>query len=343
MAAHGSTARAYRRRVRTTRRFRVLVALAGGLLMLAAGCSSGGGQPDNDAAGEGFPVTITHEFGETTIPAEPTRVVTVGFNGQDFALALGVQPVGVREYLGYDAPARPWAQELLPAEPIPTVGSQEIDLERVAILQPDLILAINGYLDQDSYDKLSKIAPTVAQSADYAQGNTPWEKQLRTTARALGKPEAAEPLIADTDAAFDEAVARHPEFQGLSAAFAMFQDGAYSLGADDYRTQWLTRLGFTVPDTSGKVSAERYDLLDTDVLVAEGDTRSLDGSALYQGLPVAREGRTVELGGFADDFAGALGFNSPLSLRYVLDVAVPRLAAAVDGDPGTAVAPYPGG
>lgn len=326
------------------RRGGALLAFLGGLLIVVTGCSSGDTEPTAEAASGAFPVTITHEFGETTIPSEPTRVVTAGFNGQDFTLALGVQPVGVREYLGYDAPERPWAQDMLSGEPIPTVGSQELDLEKIAAVQPDLILAINAYLDQDTYALLSKIAPTVAQSADYAQGNTPWQEQLRTTATALGRTDQVDPMIARTDEAFDTAVAQHPEFQGRTATLAMLSDGATTVfGPDDYRTQWLKRLGFTIPDTDGPISAERYDLLDTDVLVTEGDQSVLDNSAVFTNLGVARDGRIVHLGGFDDDFAGALGFNSPLSLGYVLDVAVPRLSAAVDGDPSTAVEPFTGG
>ena len=41
-----------------------------------------------------FPVTIAHKFGETTITAEPRRVVTVGLKEQDDCLAVGVVPVG---------------------------------------------------------------------------------------------------------------------------------------------------------------------------------------------------------------------------------------------------------
>src|SRR6056297_4028745 len=66
-----------------------------------------------------FPVTIEHKFGATTIDEEPHRVVSVGFNEHDFLLALGVVPVGLRDWFG-DRPngAWPWAQdELGDAEP----------------------------------------------------------------------------------------------------------------------------------------------------------------------------------------------------------------------------------
>src|SRR3712207_477851 len=123
---------------------RLAVPLA--VLALFGALTACGGSEDDGSAPVGepspssgaFPVTIENKFGTTEIAAEPQRVVTVGFNDQDFVLALGVTPVGERENLGeYDATTRPWAEELLPAEDIPTVGGQEINLEAVAALEAD--------------------------------------------------------------------------------------------------------------------------------------------------------------------------------------------------------------
>jgi iron complex transport system substrate-binding protein len=51
---------------------------------------------------------------------------------------------------------------------------------------------------------------------------------------------------------------------------------------------------------------------------------------LYQRLDVAKQGRDLSLEGI---LSGALSFGSVLSLPFALDELVPRLAAAVDGDP----------
>lgn len=310
------------------------------LLVGTAGCGSDAGPAAANTDDGWAPVEVRNMFGTTHIDVKPERVVTIGYNEQDFALALGVVPVGVRTFLGYDAVNRPWAASLLPKHHLPTVGAEELDLEKVAALEPDLILGINSYIDKEQYDLLTAIAPTVAQPAGYAKGATPWDEQTRLIGKALGRESRAADVIARTRDAFDKAAKAHPEFAGKSASFAL--GGAYSLGADDYRTGWLVDLGFTVPKHSGKVSEERLDLFDTDVLVLEGAGADLTGSAVFASLDAVEEGRVVDLGEFDDDFAGALGFNSPLSLPYVLDVAVPRLADAVDGDPATEVAPYPG-
>lgn len=327
---------------------RPLAALVPLLLLVLAGCSgsaSGSAEPAaSGSAGGGFPVTLEHQFGSTTIPAAPQRVVTVGFNEQDYALALGVEPVGVREFLGYDAPNRPWAPEGVRGKEIPTLGSQDLELEKIAALAPDLILGVNSYIDQEAYDKLAAIAPTVAQSGDVALGATSWQDQTLTTGQALGREADARALVERTEAAFDEAVAANPDFAGKSAAFALgsSDSGTYSLGADDYRTGWLTELGFTVPEQGGDVSFERLDVLDADVLLVEGFEQQALDNKLFAALPAVEGGRLVDLGAFDQDVAAALGFNSPLSLPFLLDVAVPRLAAATDGDTGTTPEPYRG-
>jgi iron complex transport system substrate-binding protein len=316
------------------------------LATLAGGVAACGGSEEPDLAdgstADAWPVTIENRFGSTEIPAEPERVVTVGFNDQDFVLALGVTPVGVRENLGdYDAATRPWATEQLAGAELPTVGGQEIDVEAVAALQPDLIVGVYSFMDQAVYDQLSSIAPTLAQTDEYPDGATPWQQQTLLTGQALGREEEAQQLVADVEGRFEEATSANPDFAGAAIAVDLTgvgSGGHYALGTDDLRTQFFTDLGFTVPDTSTDVSQERLDLLDADVLAVLGYTpEDAVADPLLSGLDVVRQDRTVLLGSYAGDVSAALGFGSPLSLPYLLDQLVPALAAAADGDPGTAV------
>jgi iron complex transport system substrate-binding protein len=328
---------------RPVRRVAVLALTAAVLGGLAA---CGGSDDTEEAAASSsadgvWPVSIENEFGTTEIPAEPERVVTVGFNDQDFVLALGVTPVGVRENLGeYDADERPWAQEQIDGAEFPTVGGQEIDVEAVAALEPDLIVGVYSFMDQATYDQLSGIAPTLAQTADHADGATPWQQQTLLTGQALGKDDEAEQLVDDVEGQFAQAVSDNPSFAGKTLAVDLtgVGSGHYALGRDDLRTQFFTDLGFTVPDTSTDVSQERLDLLDADVLAVNGYTEA-DAAAdtLFSGLDVVSEGRTVLLGSYAGAVSAALGYGSPLSLPYLLEEVVPALAAAADGDPATAV------
>ncbi|MCZ2836596.1 iron-siderophore ABC transporter substrate-binding protein [Modestobacter sp. VKM Ac-2985] len=299
--------------------------------------AAAGSSPASDA----FPVSIENKFGTTEIPEQPERVVTVGFNDQDFVLALGVTPVGVRENLGeYDATQRPWAQEQLDGAELPTIGGAEIDVEAVAALDPDLIVGVYSYMDQAVYDQLSGIAPTLAQTDDHADGATPWQEQTLLTGEALGLEEEAQELVADVEGQFEEAISENPEFAGTSLAVDLtgVGSGHYLLGQDDLRTQFFTDLGFTVPETSTDVSQERLDLLEADVLAVNGYTQE-DAAAdtLFSALDVVTSDRTVLLGGYDGPVSAALGYGSPLSLPYLLDEVVPALADAADGDPATPV------
>jgi iron complex transport system substrate-binding protein len=310
-----------------------------------AGLTACGGteQPAAAEAADGaWPVTIEHRFGTTEIPAEPQRVVTVGFNDQDFVLALGVTPVGVRENLGdYGVDRRPWAQEQLDGAEFPTVGGAEIDVEAVAALEPDLIVGVYSFMDQAVYDQLSGIAPTLAQTDDHADGATPWQEQTLLTGQALGKEEEAQQLVDGVEGRFAAVAARNPGFAGqtLAVDFAGVGGSAhYLFGTDDLRTQFFTDLGFDVADTSTPVSQEQLTLFDQDVLVGGGyakDEASAD--PLFAGLDVVSSDRTVYLGDYTTDLMGALGYGSPLSLPYLLDQLEQPLAAAADGDPATVV------
>jgi len=81
---------------------------------------------------------------------------------------------------------------------------------------------------------------------------------------------------------------------------------------------------------------ENLDVLNTaDVLVWGTAHRPYrpEKEPLYRNLDAVKNGNLA----FTDEtLAGAIYFTSPLSLPYVLDELVPRLAAAVEGDPSLA-------
>ncbi|KAA1035729.1 ABC transporter substrate-binding protein [Pseudonocardia sp. EV170527-09] len=309
------------------------------LLLALAGCASGGTgdtaqpAPTGEAAGA-FPVTLKHAFGETTIPDAPQRVVTVGFNDADFALAVGVKPVGVRENIGdYDYAQRPWAQEALGGTQPQLLTGAEIPIEQVAALKPDLILGVYSFMNQATYTALSQIAPTVAQGTPDGTNPAGWEEQTRITGQATGHTEQAEQVIAATRAKFDEAKAAHPDFAGKNLKMDFFIEGVpYDMGTDDLRAQIFAGLGFAVRPDSQTLSLERQGDLDSDLLVVLGRSRAeSEADPVFRAIPAVQQGRVAYLGPFETEFAAALGYSSPLSLPYALDTVVPQLDAALKG------------
>ncbi|HWM11241.1 MAG TPA: iron-siderophore ABC transporter substrate-binding protein, partial [Solirubrobacteraceae bacterium] len=287
-------------------------------------------------AGAGFPVTIEHKFGETTVREAPERVVAVGFNDQDFALALGVTPVGVRQFqAGIDIMGRPWAQdELAGAEP-QVVGAEELELEKIAALRPDLILGVYSGLTDKEYGTLSKIAPTIAQSDEYPDFGQPWQEQAEVSSRAMGLEQEGDEVVDDVEQQFARAREAYPELEGGTFAFAAASTGrVFAYGAEDLRTRFFLSLGLELPREldalTGKsfyaeLSEERLRLLDQDVLVIYGSPKDLEAFPLFERMRAVREGRVIFLDPDSD-LANALGFSSPLSLPYALDRLVPRLS-----------------
>ncbi|WP_217179012.1 iron-siderophore ABC transporter substrate-binding protein [Streptomyces sp. AC495_CC817] len=348
---------------RSRRAPRLAVVLASATLLLATAC--GGGSDSDDASGAGaeastssgdsaFPVSLDHKYGSTTIKAEPKRIVTVGLTDQDAVLALGKVPVGTTEWLGgYKGAIGPWAEDKLGSAEAPTVlkdtgtGPQ---VEKIAALKPDLILAVYGGLTKEQYESLSKFAPVVAQPKGYNDYGVPWQEQTETIGKALGKPEEAAKVVADTEAKIKAAADDNPGFKGASAVMATPYEGMFVFGSQDARSRLLTGLGFTLPADLDKaigdkfganISKERTDLLDQDAVVwivgaPAKDAAKLHKDASYKDLKVVKEGREVFVNE-SSDYGNATSFVSALSLPYVIERLAPQLAAAVDGKADTKV------
>ena len=249
-------------------------------------------------------------------------------------MPFGVVPVSTREffteYNGY-----PWVKAATDGKGVTTWGADTIDFEAIAAQKPDVIFAIYETIDRQTYDRLSSIAPTVIQSGDYADEETPWDVQLLTTGTALGKKDQAEKLVAEVKGKIADARAAHPEFEGktLVVDFGPENGGHYLLPENDPRRSLFTALGFTTQDVHGDVSEERLDLLDRDVLFVNGATREqMMASPAFSRLGVVRDGRTLYTT-FESNLSGALTYSGPQALMYALDVLTPQLANALAGRP----------
>lgn len=309
------------------------------LLTLSLQLAACGGDDTSESSASGGGATVQHKFGSTQVPSDPKRVVAVGFNDQDFVLSLGVTPVGAREFIGgTDISARPWAQDELDGAKPKIVGSEEIAFEKVAQLRPDLIVGIYSGMKKADYDKLSQIAPTIAQSKAFADYTEPWPDQLETTGEALGRQQEAAKVSEQTTARFEQAKTDNPEFVGKSFAFGSSSGGdMYVYSSGDLRAAFFEQLGFKVPAEVNKlagkaffaqISRERLELLNTDVLVMYGKEADLKSDPAFAALDVVKDDRVIYVQD-GTDLANAIGFSSPLSLPYAIDQIEPMLADAV--------------
>lgn len=290
-----------------------------------------------------FPVAVPHKFGETTIPGPPERVVSVGFTDQDPLLALGVVPAGVRDFFG-DQPSAtwPWARDLLGGAEPEVLPVSELNFEQIAALRPDLIVSTSG-MEAAEYDTLSEIAPTVAQSGDFADNGMPWQERTLQVGRAVGEEGEAQELVDSVTARFTAAREEHPGFEARTVIVASPSSNEgefFILGEQDRRVRLFTDLGFTLApgavqlvgdQFSTPVSGEQIGLLDeADIVIwntqSAEERAVVTGNPLYQGLAVARGDRAVFL---PDEVAPAVSFATVLSIPSALDVMVPLLADKV--------------
>jgi iron complex transport system substrate-binding protein len=259
-------------------------------------------------------------------------------------------PIAVTDWYGdYEHATWEWAQDQL-GDATPTVlnkgaftGTAAYNFEEIAALDPDLIIGLYTDMNEQQYETLSAIAPTIAPSGDHPEFGMPWQESTRMVGAALGQPERAEELIAEVEKGFADAASEHPEFEGLAMVVGeVFEPGSsFARSANDPRTKSMTSLGFVLPqeiaDLAGDldgapISDEQMALFDRDLVVwnvgSDPTLRAqVEAKPLYDGLDVVEAGHSV----FLEDplVSGALTWATILSLPYALDEVVPVLADAL--------------
>ncbi|MER5863128.1 iron-siderophore ABC transporter substrate-binding protein [Kitasatospora sp. NPDC002040] len=327
---------------------RTVLAAAAALALAACGSSAkpaSESKPAEAAAGGAFPVTVAHKYGSTEIKAQPKKVVTLGLSDQDAVLALGIKPVGAVDWFKETPYGKwPWTKDLWGSDRPQVVGERdEYNMEKIAALKPDLIIAQYSGMKKEQYDTLSKIAPVVAQPKDLPDYAASWQVMTQQIGKALGKSKETEQKIADISARFKVVKDKHPEWatQTLSVADS-FEAGKYSaFTKTDPKSIFFNELGFKLKpeiDTLAKpgwnvaeLSAEKLDVLDTDRLVwVTSSTAANDrikAEPFYQKLKVQQEKRDLFVPYTDPDVGAAFSFNTVLSIPYAIDQIEPLLTA----------------
>ena len=309
---------------------------AAGLLVVAAPAACSSHKPAPTGTGGSQPVTISHVFGETTVPEPPKRVVSAGFTEQDDLLALGVVPIAITNWFG-DQPFAvwPWAREKLGnAKPVVLNLDNGIRVQQIAGLKPDLIVATDAGVDEDTYQKLTAIAPTLAQSDGYAFFE-PWKEQATAIGQAVFQPDRMKSLINGVDQRFAGVADKYPQFKNKKVLLLqgkLHQDNV--VATIGWGTEFLTRMGLAVADSINPFAVDQLrafiprDKINpvlgaAELLIWTTDDEN-DQTALLANPDVAalRE-RSVFT---TKDQAGAIAFASPLSFPLVADQLPPLLA-----------------
>ena len=287
----------------------------------------------------GGAVTINHLFGQTVIKEPPKRVVSAGYTEQDDLLALGMVPIAVTNWFG-DQPFAvwPWAQPKLgTAQPAVLNLDNGIPVDQIAGLKPDLIVAINAGVDADTYQKLSTIAPTVAQSGDDAFFE-PWKDQATAIGQAVFQADQMKSLIDAVDKQFAAVAQKNPQWKNKKVLLMQgaFWQGTIVATVAGWPTDFLTEMGLVVADSINPFAADHRAIIPRDHVKSVLDSADVviwttespdDQKALLADPDVAAAQATVQNRHIftSKDLAGAIAFASPLSYPLVADQLPPQI------------------
>ncbi|MBT2491936.1 iron-siderophore ABC transporter substrate-binding protein [Streptomyces sp. ISL-96] len=326
---------------------RVAVAAVAALALTA--CGGGADKPESKSSGEAdaksaaFPVTVEHKYGSTSIETEPKKVVTLGLSDQDAVLALGVKPVGSVDWFKEKPYGKwPWAKDLWGSSKPQIVGERdEYNMEKIAALKPDLIVAQYSGMKKEQYETLSEIAKVVAQPKGHEDYQAPWQVMTKQIGKALGKDAETEKLISGIDARFKAVRDKHPEWKGKTVTVGEpYEPGKFSaFSPKDPKVIFLSEMGFTTSEAYRKalgkeniadLSSERLDVMEADRTVWLGTPeteKAMKADPLYKKTKVHKEKRDLFLPYDSPDIGAALSFNTVLSIPYAVDQVVPMLEA----------------
>ena len=248
--------------------------------------------------------TVTDSRGEHEFEEVPRRVVALSWSLAEQMLELGVEPVAIADPEGY----RTWVARPPLPEGVAGVGlRQEPNLERIAELAPDLILASD---DQLSFvPALEQIAPllhfrTFSAKHDNAEAA---RRTFRELARLFGREEIAERRLAELDAHLAGLRDRITEHYGDApppvAVIRLVDEGRVVIYGDNAMSSFaLEALGlsnaFDLPPSQWGIAFRRIEDLariPANALVLNigpfPQGEALFAKPLWQALPFVRAGR----------------------------------------------------
>ncbi|MFD1953322.1 siderophore ABC transporter substrate-binding protein [Paenibacillus thailandensis] len=192
----------------------LLVLMAFAIVTAACGGNSGSGNgagstasPSPTASSEASPspaasaapaeLTITDRFGDHKIKTNPEKVVVFDFGTLDTLDKLGVEVTGVpsSNLPGY-------LSKYEDEKYVNVGGLMEPDFEKIAEIQPDLII-ISGR-QADSYEEFNKIAPTIYMGVDTEKYMESFKANVTTLGQIFGKEAEAEKELAAVEASIKE-------------------------------------------------------------------------------------------------------------------------------------------
>jgi len=316
----------------------VQVMLAGGAVVAAAPLTRAFAQeatPSASPVAAEFPLTVTTANGTTELAAAAERVVALSFPDVDTVVALGVTPVGVQPDPFTETGIPVWLTDaLLPDETTVLNITEEVPLEDVVALNPDLIIDTLGSRSASVFDTMNAIAPTLSGLPELQVDVV--TDRTRLIGQLLGKSAEAEAVLASVDAGIEAFKAEFPQLEGTTFAFGTVRS-AEAIGViredSHFAVQLFSRFGMSVTPalrsddrelqgTAGAVSIslEEIQLIESDVVfLAYGSAEvqaEIEASPLYQSLSTVQRGNFIAI---PLEMATAMNVPSVANIPWTLD------------------------
>lgn len=298
----------------------------------------------------GYPKKITTALGTAVILHQPQRIVALGAGAEDIVLELGIVPVGIESHrwggdeLGY----LPWFKQAIQQRGaiLPAVINMypELDIEKIISLKPDLIVATQSGITQETYNHLSHFVPVIAYPS------APWlttpSQQIELIARTLDKQQEGEQLKDELNKILREASNTIPHISHYSFAYIKANTNTNILSVyvkGDPRVDTLIQLGLTLHPSVNTLKApfgsfayniglENADNLNSaDILITwfnnEQERKTVEKQPIFQSIRAVQQGGYIPL--TDQSMVVAMSYGTPLSLRWGIPQFIPLLIEAI--------------
>lgn len=296
------------------------------------GASSSGTSSDSATAVEGYyPHTQTTAHGDTTIEAQPEKIVALAPGVADAMLALGVTPTVVATDPAKLGTTAPWiADDIRDISQADLYANEEVNVEKIADLDPDLVIGTSyQFRDKSVWEKVNAIVPTaIPESGDT---NVGWETSLRTTAEALGLQDKAEEVITDLKGEYKDAAGDVPSGKTYNFTGYSKENNFFPGNGSVFQMFGLTPAASQDDTQNGdSLSVENTDQLTGDLLavwpVTAEDRTALDQISAFKDLPAVKNDTAYYV---TKEDAHAINGGGPNSLRWFLDRITPTIEKLV--------------
>ncbi|MEL6406464.1 MAG: ABC transporter substrate-binding protein [Chloroflexota bacterium] len=251
--------------------------------------------------------TVEHFMGETEIPADPQRIITLHDQGLTMvALELGVRPIGSHGRTSEDGTNFFRLGPGYLGEGIEHVGTfGAVNLERILELEPDLIIGRN--FEEEIYDDLTSIAPTILVPSEIHFYPIPFSEYVATL---LNRTERHDELVAQYEGTIERIRQLVPNYEEVYATALIMSGGEGEIFVRGFGMNIDTVLedvGFNrrealqdIPfESATSLSLEVANTVDADFIFNHywdwtiGESASVENGPIWQSLWAVQNGQYI--------------------------------------------------